>query len=104
MANGLKKLLVTDLPTPTGVDITVTFKHEGDRKGMAIGPVVVTDWVAFERWATANGIEIRISAFGDRFAALPLGATPDGLHRLGWFTKSNALRIAAHYGVGLKES
>lgn len=93
--NGLKKLAFADLPIPTGKQITVSFKHEGDRKGMPIGPVIVVDEVSYERWKVANGIKGH---------GIPFGSTPDGLHRLGWFTRNNALKIAAHYGVGLKES
>ena len=72
---------------------SVSFKHEDEDSGMAIGPVTVVDHSLYDAWAKVHATGLGI----------PFGSKPPGLHNLGWNTLADARRVAAHYGVTLKE-
>ncbi len=82
------------LPEISGL-VTVSFKHEGETRGMAVGPVIVVDHKPYDAWLKAN---VAPGSIG-----IPFGAKPDGFHALGWMTKRQALKVAEHYGVTLEE-
>lgn len=89
------KISASTLPVPVGYTISVTFKHESESRGIAIGPVVVTDHEVFDEWRRKCGIT---------GPGIPYGSTPEGVHRLGWLSKPDAIKVADHYGVTLGES
>lgn len=66
--------------------IAVTFKHEGEQRGVAIGPVHVIDL------EIAGGTEM-----------IPFGEPVPGFTELGWMTKPQALAVARQHGVKLEE-
>jgi hypothetical protein len=89
------------LPEITG-PVTVSFKHEDEIAGMAIGPVIVTAVEPYETWLKAHGIP-HVNGRGETRYSYPFGSKPEGRHDLGWNTKLVAREVAAHYGVALEE-
>jgi hypothetical protein len=83
--------------------VTVSFKHEDEIHGMAIGPVIVTAVEPYEAWLKVHGIP-QVNGRGETRYSYPFGSKPEGRHDLGWATKLVAREVAAHYGVALKES
>ena len=95
------KMVKEPLPEITGA-VTVSFKHESDVHGMAIGSVIVTAVEPFDAWVKQHGIA-HVNKSGVTNYLLPFGSKPDGLYDLGWATKAVAQEIATHYGIALKE-
>jgi hypothetical protein len=87
------KVRTQALPEITG-PVTVSFKHEDEVHGVAVGPVIVIAIEPYEAW---------VKEHADARGFLPYGAKPEGCHDLGWNTKGVAHAVAAHYGVALKE-
>lgn len=83
--------------------VTVSFKHEDEIHGMAVGPVVVIASETYDAWVKLHGSP-HINGRGEPCYLIPFRSKPDGRHDLGWLTKPVAQEIAAHYGVALKES
>jgi hypothetical protein len=89
------------LPTTTG-PVTVSFKHESDVDGTAVGPVVVIEREPYDAWLKKHGIP-RVNARGETRYSCLFGSEPAGKHALGWMTKGAAREVAVHYGVALEE-
>lgn len=89
------------LPVITGT-VSVSFKHEGESRGMAFGPVVVIAVETNKAWLEEHGTPLA-GKYGVIWS-YPFGATPEGQFDLGWMTKRDALKVAAHYGVVLGEA
>jgi len=90
------------LPVITG-SVTVSFTHEDEIAGMTIGPVIVAAHDPYEAWCKAHGTAPDNKRGVLRYS-LPLGFEPTGRHDLGWMTKQEAHKVAAHYGAVLEES
>ena len=82
--------------------VTVSFKHEDEIHGMAVGPVIVTATEPYDAWVKVHG-STHVNGRGETRYLIPFGSKPEGCHNLGWLTKSVAQEIATHYGVALKE-
>lgn len=91
----------TPLPKIAG-PVTVSFKHEDQVHGVAVGPVVVVATEPYDAWVKIHG-SAHVNGRGETHYFIPFGSKPDGRHDLGWLTKPAAHEIAAHYGVALKE-
>lgn len=74
--------------------ISVGWKHEDTIRGVAYGPVVITDKEAFAAWKAKHNIT---------GVGIPFGSKPDGMHKLeSWLSQKDAERVAKHYGVTLE--
>ena len=89
------------LPEIAG-SVTVSFKHEDDVHGVAIGPVVVIATEPYDAWVKLYG-SAHVNGRGETRHLIPFGSKPAGRYDLGWVTKLVAQEIATHYGVALKE-
>lgn len=96
------RLYVAGLPNPPSVHLRVSFKHEGEARGIAFGPVILFDVPVYEAWCKTHGSPVH-GRDGATIYAIPFGAKPEGKIDLGWLSKPYAIAIAAHYGVELQE-
>lgn len=80
--------------------VTVTFKHEGEDRGVAFGRIVVTDE---EAAAADETVRRTVSASGATVASWPYGYRPDWMTET-WGSYRDALAVAAEHETEVTEA
>lgn len=91
-----------DFPLLDNKQVVVSFKYKGMDSLGQHGPVIVIDVAAFKESCLALGIKPHRDIL---CTSVPFRSPrPTGEYDMGWLPRSEAVKVAAHYGVKLENA